>query len=84
MGFILILYLISYFLKNPLNIGIGPVKLVFGGNKKNSDDSLFVDKLKSIVDKYKSEIIDLKYDTLRRQIVFAEEKSNDNKSLMAE
>ena len=84
---IIILYIISFFLKNPLNISIGPIKL-FMGTKKNEksvkDDIYLIDKIKSIICEYKKEIIDLKYDTLRRQLTFAEEKVNDIKSLMSE
>ena len=86
MIFIVTLYLISYFLKNPLNIGIGPIKLVFGGGKKSSieDTSLVLDKIKSTVYDYQNQIIDLKYETLRRQLNYSEEKLNDIKSLLSD
>jgi hypothetical protein len=84
---ILILYIISAILGKPINIGIGPIKLNLGSDKSiiTKKDKIFViNQTKAIIINNEKKKIELKYDTLRRQLNYAEEKVGDIKSLLAE
>lgn len=89
---IVFVYIITAIIGKPLNIGLGPLKLYFSGGHRGqkqkptsqSDKLILSERIKSIVSEHQREIVDLSYDTLKRQINYAEEKVGDIKSIMAE
>lgn len=85
---ILIVYLVVSFIGNQFDVQLGPIKIKFGGKKNKEqlkkDKKYLIDKVKGITKKIEHQIVELKYDTLSRQIKFTEEKSADIKSILSQ
>lgn len=85
-GVIFLIYLITAWIGKEFDVSLGPIKMKFGGGKKSnlSDKKYIVEKVRDITKKIEEQIVELRYDTLRRQVNFTQDKSADIKSILSE
>lgn len=95
---VVIIYIITSQVGKPFKIGLGPIKLDFTGGKKlqvppgqnqnnyltKKEKYLIAEQIKIATSEVESEKVELKYDTLRRQMNYAEENIGEIKSIMSQ